>query len=504
MGTFSTTILIQGKEKYNGTIDWKGLNPAPVTLFKDNGDVDFEANARLAKWLAVYRRREEPGHPRPRRRGHLPHPDEQVELIRDLSRTRRRCRSSPASPAKAPRSPTRRRSERSTPAPPPRWSTRTTAGCVSATRRAPRRTATRRSDESGLPVHPVPVPGRHQGHLRPRHPARDRRPAGVIATKNGVRNMKRWYTEIPALARELPELQILSCHDEWLLPTMFDIDGLLVGYGGMAPEPLFELLAAGKAQDYNAARAVHERLLPVTRAVYHRGSHMEGTVALKLGLRPAASSRTPHPLAADAARAGAEEEIRAALKAAGLAGRPPRLTPPAVTGRPAFLPSRQAATIPRVGRSPTRRAQPHVCPSGLESAFAPTTSIKAQKGGNSSCSIAGGRRGCHGQGRDRRPPRAAAGHPPGLLDPKHHRRRDLLRRLHRHRHRLCDAVLVREWGLNPADRLDPVGGLPRSALRRRPLRLARRADRPPTACSSPSCSSSPWTSPASSPGAAHP
>ena len=33
-------------------IDWKGLNPAPVTLFKDNGDVDFEANARLAKWLA--------------------------------------------------------------------------------------------------------------------------------------------------------------------------------------------------------------------------------------------------------------------------------------------------------------------------------------------------------------------------------------------------------------------------------------------------------------------
>ncbi|WP_204265214.1 dihydrodipicolinate synthase family protein, partial [Klebsiella pneumoniae] len=33
-------------------IDWKGLNPAPVTLFKDNGDVDFRANARLAQWLA--------------------------------------------------------------------------------------------------------------------------------------------------------------------------------------------------------------------------------------------------------------------------------------------------------------------------------------------------------------------------------------------------------------------------------------------------------------------
>ena len=50
MGTFSTTILSKGR-KYNGN-RLEGLNPAPVTLFKDNGDVDFEANARLAKWLA--------------------------------------------------------------------------------------------------------------------------------------------------------------------------------------------------------------------------------------------------------------------------------------------------------------------------------------------------------------------------------------------------------------------------------------------------------------------
>ncbi|MDA3628205.1 dihydrodipicolinate synthase family protein [Saccharopolyspora sp. WRP15-2] len=108
---------------------------------------------------------------------------------------------------------------------------------------------------------------------------------GVFATKNGVRNMRRWDTEIPVLRREVPDLQILSCHDEYLLHTMFDVDGLLVGYGNIAPEPLLELIAAGKAQDYAAARAVHDRLLPVTKAVYHRGSHMEGTVALKLALK---------------------------------------------------------------------------------------------------------------------------------------------------------------------------------------------------------------------------
>ena len=109
--------------------------------------------------------------------------------------------------------------------------------------------------------------------------------SGVVATKNGVRNMRRWDTEIPVLRENFPDLQILTCHDEYLLHTMFDVDGALVGYGGLAPEPLVELIAAGKAQDYARAREIHDRLLPVTKAVYHRGSHMEGTVALKIGLR---------------------------------------------------------------------------------------------------------------------------------------------------------------------------------------------------------------------------
>lgn len=142
---------------------------------------------------------------------------------------------------------------------------------------------------------------------------------GVFATKNGVRNMRRWDTEIPVLRQELPDLQILSCHDEYLLHTMFDVDGLLVGYGGIAPELLVELIAAGKAQDYPAARALHDALLPLTKAVYHRGSHMEGTVALKLalverGLLEHAAVRPPLlPLAPDA-----QGEISLALKHAGL------------------------------------------------------------------------------------------------------------------------------------------------------------------------------------------
>ncbi|SPO07338.1 related to dihydrodipicolinate synthase [Cephalotrichum gorgonifer] len=142
---------------------------------------------------------------------------------------------------------------------------------------------------------------------------------GVFAMKNGVRNMRRWDTEIPVIRKERPNLQILTCHDEYLLHTVFDVDGMLVGYGNIAPEPLIEMIKAGKEGDYKAARAVHDRLLPVTKSVYHRGSHMEGTVALKhalvaRGILSHATVRSPLLPLED----GAEAEIHAAITASSL------------------------------------------------------------------------------------------------------------------------------------------------------------------------------------------
>jgi len=142
---------------------------------------------------------------------------------------------------------------------------------------------------------------------------------GVFAMKNGVRNMRRWDTEIPVIRQQRPELQILTCHDEYLLHTAFDVDGFLVGYGNIAPELLIDLINAGKAKDYVKARAIHDQLLPVTKAVYHRGSHMEGTVALKhalvaRGILNDATVRSPLLPLQD----GAEEEIHAAVKSAAL------------------------------------------------------------------------------------------------------------------------------------------------------------------------------------------
>ncbi|KAB5576200.1 hypothetical protein GE09DRAFT_1094962 [Coniochaeta sp. 2T2.1] len=142
---------------------------------------------------------------------------------------------------------------------------------------------------------------------------------GVFAMKNGVRNMRRWDTEIPVIRRERPDLQILTCHDEYLLHTVFDVDGMLVGYGNVAPELLLEMIEAGKAKDYRRAREIHDTLLPVTKAIYHRGSHMEGTVALKhalvaRGILSHATVRSPLlPL-----EEGADLEVYAAVKASRL------------------------------------------------------------------------------------------------------------------------------------------------------------------------------------------
>jgi hypothetical protein len=87
----------------------------------------------------------------------------------------------------------------------------------------------------------------------------------------------------------------------------------------ITPKPLLEMIEAGKARDYPRARAVHDRLLPVTRNVYHRSSHMEGTLALKHGL--VTRGILEHAIVRSGLlplQDGAEQEIHAAFKSASL------------------------------------------------------------------------------------------------------------------------------------------------------------------------------------------
>jgi 4-hydroxy-tetrahydrodipicolinate synthase len=72
-------------------------------------------------------------------------------------------------------------------------------------------------------------------------------------------------------------------------------------------------------QKTTSARAVHDKLLPVTKSIHHRGSHMEGNTALKhalvaRGILGHATVRSPLLSLPD----GAEEEIHAAVRSAKL------------------------------------------------------------------------------------------------------------------------------------------------------------------------------------------
>ena len=303
------------------TLDLRGLNPAPVTPFTADGDIDFDAIQRLGAWLGSIdgvKSLTVLGHAG---EGTFLTVDEQLAVIGAFRRLHRRQHPDHrrhhrrGKQGRRPRGEARRRRRRL-------GRPRLPLARLAALRLPGRRPADALPGDlqtSGLPLILFQYPDNTKATYNLDTQLEIAGQEGVFATKNGVRNMRRWYTEIPALRAAYPDLQILSCHDEYLLPTMFDVDGLLVGYGNIAPEPLVELIAAGKAQDYPAARAIHERLLPVTKNVYHRGSHMEGTVALKWGLvhrgiLDHATVRPPLLPLAD----GADAEIAAAFASAGL------------------------------------------------------------------------------------------------------------------------------------------------------------------------------------------
>lgn len=110
------------------------------------------------------------------------------------------------------------------------------------------------------------------------------RNSNVVAIKNGVRNMSRWDQEVPLIRAQLPNVKMLTCQDEYLLHTMWDSDGSIIGYGCLIPELMVSLQELAHKGDYYAARKVYDRIGPLTKAVYHRDNHLEGTVALKIGL----------------------------------------------------------------------------------------------------------------------------------------------------------------------------------------------------------------------------
>jgi len=139
----------------------------------------------------------------------------------------------------------------------------------------------------------------------------------VVTIKMGTRDMARWLYDYEQLKAAAPHVSIITCHDEYLLPTLLEAgDGALIGFAGFAPELMVKLVDACVAGDLKAAKQAQKTVAPLARLIYNFGepgcsAHQRMKVALWLmGKFSSPVFRRPiRPLHADQI-----ERIRGALQ----------------------------------------------------------------------------------------------------------------------------------------------------------------------------------------------
>jgi 4-hydroxy-tetrahydrodipicolinate synthase len=94
----------------------------------------------------------------------------------------------------------------------------------------------------------------------------------VVCIKMGTRDMARWLWDYDQLKSARPELSIITCHDEYLLPTLLEAgDGALIGFAGFAPELMVNLVHACLDGDLKAAKEAQKMVAPLARLIYNFG-----------------------------------------------------------------------------------------------------------------------------------------------------------------------------------------------------------------------------------------
>jgi 4-hydroxy-tetrahydrodipicolinate synthase len=84
--------------------------------------------------------------------------------------------------------------------------------------------------------------------------------------------MSRWRYDYEKLKEAAPDIPILTCHDEYLLPTLLEgCDGALVGFAGFVPELIVEMVHSALKADLLGARKAQKLVDPLARIVYNFG-----------------------------------------------------------------------------------------------------------------------------------------------------------------------------------------------------------------------------------------
>ncbi len=94
----------------------------------------------------------------------------------------------------------------------------------------------------------------------------------VVCIKMGTREMSRWLYDYQQIKAAQPRMSIITCHDEYLLPTLLEAgDGALIGFAGFAPRLMVNLVHACLEGDLAAAKQAQQMVAPLARLIYNFG-----------------------------------------------------------------------------------------------------------------------------------------------------------------------------------------------------------------------------------------
>ena len=94
----------------------------------------------------------------------------------------------------------------------------------------------------------------------------------VVSIKMGTRDMSRWLFDYEQLKAAAPHISIITCHDEFLLPTLLEsADGALIGFAGFAPELMVDVVHHALDGDLAGAKKAQQMVAPLARIIYNFG-----------------------------------------------------------------------------------------------------------------------------------------------------------------------------------------------------------------------------------------
>jgi 4-hydroxy-tetrahydrodipicolinate synthase len=149
------------------------------------------------------------------------------------------------------------------------------------------------ADEGGLPVVVYNVPSRTGTNVAADTFLRLAEHPRIVAVKEASANLD----QIAVIARDRPrDVAVLSGDDAWTLAVLaMGGDGVISVASNEVPGEMVSLTAAARAGDWDAARRIHERLLPLMRANFADAPNpVPAKAALAMmGLLPSDATRRP-------------------------------------------------------------------------------------------------------------------------------------------------------------------------------------------------------------------